>query len=43
MNQRERPWMRHERWVIVFCAVLVALLVLAAIGYLTGGWDTLTD
>jgi len=35
--------MRHERWVIVFCTVLVVLLVLAAIGYMTGAWEPLPD
>ena len=31
---------RRENWIILFCALVVLIMVIAAIGYLTGGWET---
>lgn len=36
---RQPLWERRESWIILFCALLVALLVLAAIGYYSGAWE----
>ncbi len=39
---RKQPlWARRETWMILFCAIVVVLLVLGAIGYWTGGWTEL--
>lgn len=32
-------WNRKEQWIILFCALVVLIMVIAAIGYLAGGWE----
>lgn len=41
--RREPVWARRESWFILFCAIVVILMVLAAIGYYSGAWDQPLD
>jgi hypothetical protein len=34
MTPADKDW-----WVIIFCIILMTLMLLAAIGYMTGKWE----
>jgi hypothetical protein len=39
--RQESLWARRESWIILACTIIVLLLVLAAIGYMSGRWGEL--